>query len=222
VLDHELGHAFGLWHSHLLDCGTSATICSSANLVEYGDLIDTMGTVDSFSPHYNAYQKERLGWLNYGASPAIQTVQSSGTYTITPYEIEGSTPHALKILRSTNSATGAKTWYYLEARQALGFDAFLTNGTCSSCYTQNETTGVLFHLGTDGDGNSGDLIDMTPATPTYNNWWDPSLGVGRSFTDSTAGVTFTVQSVTSTGAVVNVQLAGGGGSTSSGGTTKHH
>jgi Gametolysin peptidase M11 len=26
VVDHELGHAFGLWHSHLLDCGPTATI----------------------------------------------------------------------------------------------------------------------------------------------------------------------------------------------------
>jgi hypothetical protein len=26
IVDHELGHAFGLWHSHLLDCGSAATI----------------------------------------------------------------------------------------------------------------------------------------------------------------------------------------------------
>ena len=216
VLDHELGHAFGLWHSHLLDCGTSATICSSGNIVEYGDLIDTMGFVDGFSPHYNAYQKERLGWLNYGASPSILTVQSSGTYTISPYELAGSGPNALKILQSTNSSTGAKTWYYLEAHQAIGFDAFLTNGTCSSCYTQNETTGVLFHLGTDGDSNSSDMIDMTPSTITYYNSWDPSLASGQGFTDSTAGVTFTVTSVTSAGATVQVAINGSSPSPASG------
>jgi hypothetical protein len=167
-----------------------------------------MGTVDSFSPHYNAFQKERLGWLNFGASPSILTVQSSGTYTISPYESEGSGPNALKILRSTNSTTGAKTWYYLEARQAVGFDAFLTNGTCSPCYTQNETTGVLFHLGTDGDGNSSDLIDMTPATTTYYNWWDPSLALGQIFTDSSAGVNFTITSVSGTGATVQIAMNG--------------
>jgi len=217
VLDHELGHAFGLWHSHLLDCGTSATVCSGGNLVEYGDLIDTMGTVDSFAPHYNTFQKERLGWLNYGASPPILTVQGSGTYTIQPYELEGSGPNALKILQSTNSTTGAKTWYYLEARQAIGFDAFLTNGTCSACYGENETTGVLFHLGTDGDSNSSDLIDMTPSTTTYYNWWDPSLAIGQSFTDSVAGATFTVTSVGSTGATVQITI--NGSSTTSGSLT---
>jgi hypothetical protein len=196
VIDHELGHAFGLWHSHLLDCGTTATICSGGTIVEYGDLMDTMGVPQTASADYNAFQKERLGWLNYGASPSIQTVTSSGTYTIYPYELGGPGPNALKVLQSTDPATGAKTWYYLEQRQALGFDAFLTNPIY---YTQNETTGVLFHLGTDGDGNSGDLIDMTPATPTYDGWWDPSLVVGQSFQDSTAGVTFTPTAVSGSG-----------------------
>jgi hypothetical protein len=211
VLDHEMGHAFGLWHAHLLDCGTSATICSGGNIIEYGDLIDTMGVAQTVAAHYNSFQKERLGWLNYGNSPLITTVTSSGSYTITPYE-QGSGPKTLKILKSTDSTTGAKTWYYLESRQGIGIDAFLTNGACPQCYTQNETTGVLFHLGTDGDGNSSDVIDMTPATPMYKNWWDASLAVGQTFTDSTAGVTFTVTSVSSTDATVQVTM---GGSTTS-------
>jgi hypothetical protein len=210
VLNHELGHAFGLWHSHLLDCGTSATICSNGTVVEYGDQIDVMGAVDGFSPHYNAFQKERLGWLNYGASPSIQTVTSSGTYTIYPYELGGAGPNALKVLKSTDPTTGAKTWYYLEARQAIGWDAFLTDGTCPQCYTQNETTGVLFHLGTDNDGNSSDLIDMTPATVTYYGWWDPSLVVGQSFTDATAGVTFAPTALSSAGATVQITMNGNG------------
>jgi len=207
VLDHEMGHAFGLWHAHLLDCGTSATICSSGNIVEYGDLVDTMGVAQTVAAHYNSFQKERLGWLNSGSSPSITTVTSSGSYTITPYE-QGSGPKTLKILKSTNSTTGAKTWYYLEARKAIGIDAFLADGSCPQCYTQDETNGVLFHLGTDGDGNSSDLIDMTPATPTYGNWWDPSLVIGQTFTDSTAGITFTVTSVSSTGATVQISMSG--------------
>jgi M6 family metalloprotease-like protein len=206
TIDHEMGHAFGLWHSHFLDCGTSSTICSSGTTVEYGDLLDTMGVPQTASAHYNAFQKERLGWLNYGASPSIQTVQQTGTYTISPYESGGSGPNALKILKSTDSTTGAKTWYYLEARQAVGFDAFLTNNTY---YTQNETTGVLFHLGTDGDGNSGDLIDMTPATPTSTGWFDASLVPGQSFQDSGAGVTITPTSVSSGGATVQITMNGG-------------
>lgn len=207
VIDHEFGHAFGLWHSHLYDCGTTATICSNPSIDEYGDIVDTMGTPQPFSPHYHAFQKERLGWLNYGTSPSIQTITSSGTYTIYPYELAGPGPNALKILKSTDSTTGAKTWYYLETRQATGFDAFLTNSTCAYCYTQNETVGVLFHVGTDGDGNTGDLLDMTPATLTYYWWFDPSLAVGQTFQDSTAGLTVTTASVTSSGGAVNIQLS---------------
>ncbi len=201
VIDHELGHAFGLLHSHLYDCGTSATICSSPFIVEYGDLLDTMGVPQTASPDYNAFQKERLGWLNYGASPSIQTVTTSGTYTINTYELGGSGPNALKIWKSTDPTTGAKTWYYLEARQAVGFDAFLTNPIY---WTQNETTGVLFHVGTDGDGNTGDLLDMTPATPTYRAWFDPSLVVGQSFQDPAAAVSFAPTVVSSSGATVQI------------------
>jgi len=204
TLVHELGHAFGLWHSHLLNCGTNATVCSNGTVVEYGDILDVMGQSQTASPDYNAFQKERLGWLNYGASPAIITVTTSGTYTISPFELAGGNPKALKILKSTDSMTGAKTWYYLEARQALGFDAFLINPVY---YTQNETTGVLFHIGTDVNGNTSSLHDMTPATSASTGWFDASLAVGQSLQDSATGVTFTTQSVTSAGATVNVQFS---------------
>jgi Gametolysin peptidase M11 len=208
TIDHELGHAFGLWHSHLLDCGANATIGSNCAINEYGDIIDTMGAYQTASPHYNSFQKERLGWLNYGSSPSITTVQSGGTYTIDAYEAGGPGPDALKILKSTNPTTGAKTWYYVEARQAIGFDAFLTNGACALCYTQNETSGVLVHVGTDNDGNTSDLLDMTPATQTYAWWFDPSLVASQSFADPATGVVLTTEWVTSTTAAVNVQFTG--------------
>lgn len=217
IIAHELGHAFGLWHAHLLDCGTSASICSGGMLVEYGDPLDVMGVPQTAAPEYNAFQKERLGWLNYGGSPSIQTITNSGTYTISPLEQGGAGPDALKILKSTDPTTGVKTWYYLESRQALGADAFLSSSTY---YTQNETTGVLFHVGTDGDGNTSDLIDMTPVTSTSTGWLDASLVAGQSFQDSAAGVTITTESVNSGSAVVNIQFAAGasGTTTQSSGT----
>lgn len=204
VINHEMGHAFGLWHSHMLDCGTTSTLCSTGTLQEYGDQMDVLGTVQSAYPDYNAFQKERLGWLNYGASPAIQTVTSSGTYTIYPYEVGGSGPNALKVLQSTDATTGAQTWYYLESRQATGFDAFLTTWPYAS--TQNLTTGVLFHLGTEGNGNSSALLNMAPAVPTYD--FEMALPVGQDFQDSTAGVTFTPTAVSSSGATVQITLNG--------------
>src|SRR5207249_3422969 len=103
---HELGHNFGLYHSHLLDCGTSilSGVCS---VQEYGDLYDTMGGEDG---HFNSVQKSRLGWLGSGVVP-ITTVTASGTYALEPYEIASTNPKALKILKFTNPTTGLSTWY---------------------------------------------------------------------------------------------------------------
>jgi hypothetical protein len=203
IVDHELGHQLGLYHSHSLDCGTGVTIGSNCNVIEYGDILDTIGAPQTPSPHFNAFQKERLGWLNYGASPSIKTVQTAGTYLLNAYELGGAGPNALKILKSTDPATGTKTWYYLEARQAIGFDGFI-----SSESSENETDGVLLHIGTDGNGNTSDLLDMTPATPAYYWWFDPSLAVGQSFQDPASGLTLTTSWVTSTEAAVTVQFSG--------------
>jgi len=71
TLQHELGHAFGLFHSHSLNCGATSTICSNGSVVEYGDEMDTMGTTADWSPDYNAFQKQRLGWLALNSLPAI-------------------------------------------------------------------------------------------------------------------------------------------------------
>ena len=83
-----MGHNFGLYHSHAWDCGAPpiGTGCTS---IEYGDTLDVMG---GSSYHFNAFQKERLGWLNYGASPPITPVTASGTYSIDGYEAVGEQP----------------------------------------------------------------------------------------------------------------------------------
>jgi hypothetical protein len=98
--------------------------------------------------HFNAFQKERLGWLNAGASPPITTVLTDGTYPLEPYEITGSGPKALKILKSIDPSTGKRTWYYVETRQPIGFDDFL------DANANNIVEGVLIHTGTEGNGNT--------------------------------------------------------------------
>ncbi|HET7873904.1 MAG TPA: NEW3 domain-containing protein [Methylomirabilota bacterium] len=194
VVGHEMGHNLGLWHSHALECG-STVLGSSCSSIEYGDTLDIMGNPSS--GHFNAYQKERLGWLNYGASPPVTTVQSAGTYTIDTFETAGANPKALKILKSADPQTGQKTWYYVEFRQAVGYDSFLSGNT-------NVLNGVVIHLGTDASGNTNYLLDMTPATAS---WSDPALDVSLSFNDPNAGVTVTPLSVNGGSATVSVTTA---------------
>src|SRR5205085_684391 len=118
---------------------SGTTIGSNCSTGDYGDLFDTMGNVTS--SHFNAYQKERLGWLNYGSSLPVQTVTSSGSYQLTPYASTGSGVRALKILKG-NDSSGGKAYYYVEFRQPVGFDSGLSSYSGS-------TNGVLVHTGSE-------------------------------------------------------------------------
>jgi hypothetical protein len=191
VVGHEMGHNLGLYHSNGLDCGDSV-VGTSCTAIEYGDSIDIMG--NSRAIHFNAFQKERLGWLNYNASPPITTVQASGTYWLDPYEAQTSTPKALKILKSVDPTTGFRTWYYVEFRQSLGFDSSLSGFT-------NVLNGVVVHTGSESSGNTSYLLDLTPADSFSTN---PALDAGQSFYDPSAGVTITTVSASSSGASVDV------------------
>src|SRR5689334_17027960 len=111
VLGHEMGHNLGLYHSHSLVC--AAGTCTAS---EYGDTLDIMG---SSVGHYNAFQKERLGWLNYNISPPITTVSTDGVYWAARYETQDSDPKALKIFKGVDPSTGHNTYYYVEYRAGV-------------------------------------------------------------------------------------------------------
>ena len=191
---HEIGHNFGLFHSRSLDCGSNV-VCGTCSTNEYGDIFDIMG--GGSAAHINLFQKERLGWVNNGVSPPIQTVTASGTYWIDAYGPTSYGTKGLKILKSTDPTTGKKTWYYLERRTAYGFDSYMAE-------IPNLMSGVLIHTGSEASGRDGYLLDMTPAT---TSWYDPALVAGQSFTDTTAGITITVLSADNTGALVQVSTS---------------
>ena len=199
MISHEVGHQLGLQHSDGLDCDVSA-LGNTCVQRGYTDTADTMGG----HGHFNAFQKERLGWLNAAGAPPITTVTASGRYAIERYETPGTAAKALKILRAVDPASGQKTWYYLEYRQAIGFDAVLAG-------LGNLTTGVQVRTGTLTAGGIGTslLLDMTAssnATIAYDIW-DGALGVGRTYSDGAAGVSFTVVSADASAAVLDVTVA---------------
>jgi len=194
---HEMGHTFGLLHSGSLDCGASVmgSNCTSSS---YGDPADTMGS--GFAAQFNATHKEKLGWLNASGQPPITTVAASGSYTITPFETTGTEAKALKIPRGVDPATGNTSYYYIEYRQPVGFDAGLGS-------TGNLTQGVLVHTG--GVNQASVLLDMTPdsaPTSSFTDMRDAALLVGRTYVDSVAGVTITLKSADANGATIDVQI----------------
>ena len=194
VVGHELGHNLGLYHSHSYDCGTTV-LGTTCTIGEYGDSLDLMG--GSSTAHFNAFQKERLGWLGYGVSPPLTQVTASGTYTVAPYESRDVRPKALKILKGTD-ATGRRMYYYVEYRQGIGFDAFVANNA-------NVRSGVVIHTGTESSGNSSYLLDMTPVT---SSWLDPALGLNQTFADVDAGITITPLWADATAVGVSVTYTG--------------
>lgn len=181
VVAHELGHNFGDYHSQSTPC--SASGCSN---VEYGDDRDVMGNPNS--GHLTAYQKERLGWLNYGTSPGIQSVTTSGSYFVDPLYTPGGSK-ALKIFKGTETS-GARTYYYLEARVQAGFDNQMPGG-------------VIVHTGTENVANSSFQIDLAPTTTAFDSVLDP----GQTFTDAT-GISFRTTSAGAGGATIQVTLPG--------------
>lgn len=179
VVGHEGGHNYGLYHSHSMSC--DSTTCTTS---EYGDSWDIMGAT---SGHLNTFQKERLGWLNYGTSPPLTTVTADGTYWMDAYEPVGSNSKALKIVKSTDPSTGKKTYYYLEYRAKSGFDGGLSSG-------------VVAHTGSESSANSSYTWDLFPTTST-TDW---VLDVGQTYNDSNAAITMTTTQLTSSSAAVQV------------------
>ncbi len=198
LLGHEMGHNFGLHHSHALECGAT-TLGTDCQTYEYGDRLDIMGNYTA--GHLNAFQKAQLGWLGYGISPPIASIETSGTYSLEPYELGGDGAKAMKILKGIDPAMGTKIWYYLEYRQALGFDGFLADNG-------NILNGVVVHKGTDADRRSSFLLDMTPgsSTSSYYDWDDHALEGGISYSDPDAGTIITTAWTDGVGATVHVDF----------------
>jgi hypothetical protein len=85
----------------------------------------------------------------------------------------------------------------IEARQAIGYDAFMSSWT-------NVMTGVALHTGSESGGNTTCLLDMTPES---SSWYDPALTSSRTFTDSDAGLTLTTVTAGPSGATLSVTLS---------------
>jgi hypothetical protein len=195
TINHELGHNIGLYHSNKKDCGSVTTDGTNCSVVEYGDYLSAMSSTTS-SKHFNSFHKEQLGWL----AGRLTTLTASGTVTLSALETEDSfAPKTLKIPKGVDPANN-KQWYYIEYRQALGFDSALASEA------PNYLSGVRLREGTDNQPNSSYLLDPTPNSTSYD-WDDISLDPGQTYYDDTNNITISVLSSNSEQAVLEVQLS---------------
>ncbi|WP_273992560.1 Ig-like domain-containing protein [Vibrio parahaemolyticus] len=209
VIAHEFGHNLGLSHAKALDCG-DASVSNNCSVIEYGDSYDVMGTPDM--GYINTYYKERMGWLNDAESPNILTATQDGLYEIAEYETQDITQNiALKIPRGVNPNTGLKEWFYVEYRQAMGYDQFLDDRSYM-LFRGDVTDGVIVRLVEEGAEESY-ILHMKPNSDysqVYGrkDWKDTALPVGDSFTDPVSGLTINLANAANGFAGVNVSFGG--------------
>jgi MYXO-CTERM domain-containing protein len=219
VLVQEPGHNFGMQHSSSLAC-PGASYADDPNTCtdsEYGDVFDPMG---GGCRHMNGWQKSYQGWLQ-GCN--VVKVTDSGTFNLVPIEPSCNGVQLLQI-KSPKSRTfnrpaggggnaGVETFthYYVELRAPDDFDGTLASGSRAL------TPMVLIHVANDlrtrtQSGLHTFLLDMTPSTAGRTAFNDAGLAAGQSFTDPAGGLTITTQSLSATGATINVTYASGSGS----------
>jgi hypothetical protein len=197
VTVHEVGHNLGLWHSHSLRCTDGSgqvpygPTCDPFD--EYGDLFDAMGHGFFGVGHFNAAQKNRLGWISGRYLEASTPLRSRVRVNLSPLE----TSDGMKAL----AIRAGGTTFWVEYREAVGVDSWLSNWT-------GALNGVLVHIPQPSDGSNGsNLLDMTPNS--IWGWSDAALPVGASYTDPSRSFTLTVRSRTQGGVTVVVRRAVG-------------
>ena len=196
TIGHEMGHNFGLHHAEYLNCKDNI-IGDDCLAVTYGDNMDIMGAY-GVEGHFNAFNKEQLGWLSTDLENIVEA-NTDGSYVIEPYETSllGSVK-GVKVPRGVDPNTGEKQWYYVEYRQAIGFDDFLST-------KPGITSGVVIHSSPESSSRGSQLLDMTPQSNLFDTD-DAALPVGSSFTDPDAGITISTEWVDTTGASIHVSF----------------
>lgn len=187
----ELGHNYGMGHSHAYSCPVAADGFDHAPYqdcehVEYGHPYDPMG---NGCGHMNVVQKTFMGWLE-GCN--VVTATSSGTFNLVPTELPCDGTQALRFPAYDGR------YYYLEYRAGLPpFQAGL---------------GVLVNIAGEVGGFGPPNYVLDELGPNENGY----LLEGDSFTDPNPDVpveeraTFTVLELHPTHAVIQVTLPGGG------------
>lgn len=190
VTAHELGHNLGLHHAGSWTCtsgGVRVQISGDCTVTEYGDPFDTMGNIAY--RHNNGWNLAKLGVLG---PENVETVESSGAYTLRSALHRTTEPTVLRIPRARDLDGEIASWYYLEIRQT---------GEVFENVSDASTAGVSIRATAQGSSPETLLLDANPDTATFQ---DAPLASGETFDGETARVTTVAAG--GGGATVSVQL----------------
>lgn len=218
-LAHEYMHTLGALHSNSLTCldasGKQLTLSDRCSGLEYGSPYDIMGNALFYAGgsyafpgphsglwHVNAIHKAKAGWLG---TTNIQTVDSSGTYSLYPLEFFSNGTQLIRISKDRNGNTlfSGGHYYYLELRKRYGFDDYVVDWPAVNT--------VILYAGSDYKMSSaGYTLDMTPDSypSSLDDFFDGGIGVGQTFEDIQAGIKITVTSMNEQKADVQITLSG--------------
>ncbi len=206
VLAQELGHNYGMRHSHSYDCqdgGQDVPYSDDCTFAEYGHPFDPMG---GGCGHMNQVQKGYMDWLG-GCNQVTAT--ADGTFNLMPTELPCDGHQSLRFLTGNVDDDDNPLYYYLEYRRPLGqFDD-------PGPQWGSGLSGVLVHVGTELDANTFESmgLDYTYGPTNYildmpgQGWF---MHEGESYADHDGVVTFSVLEENDTHAVIQAEFPGGG------------
>lgn len=177
VTAHEIGHAFGLAHANFWQTAGTSAIGAGTN-EEYGGHWDVMGGIGLPYGHYNAQAKNQIKWL---PDAFVSEITTSGLYRIYAQDqaiLDPSKRFALKI-RKDSSRT-----YWGELRGLY---------TGHSTRTWADFGLILGWKFPSAGGSNWQLIDTTPGSAFGKD--DSPISLGRTFSDTEAGIHLTTVAV---------------------------
>ncbi len=198
---HEGGHNLGLRHSNSLDYDTLPIGPVDADGVhtEYGDPFSSMGVDPG---HYAAPHKSMLGWIGEGAG--YQTVQSSGTWTVSPLSSQSGSLYALRVQRGA----GTDQWLWIEYRQPVGpYEPTVLINEAPRSFN-----GVLVHLEDPSlTANWPDYANLLTFQPVRlpNDFTQAMLPANTTWADPYTNLTLTIGAAAPTGIPVTVSYDNG-------------
>lgn len=192
---HELGHNYGLGHANRWST-TDGSVAGAGNNVEYGDPFDIMGGGSGPAGHFHMQGKALLNWLS-PSQWTDATVAGSGVRRVHRFDSSATSPanvpRGLRILKGGTNNTDAAQYYWVGYRPGITDNSWLQRGAYLIWERPNF--------------NQGWLLDTTPDSGSSE---DSALLLGRTYSDTAAGVHLTPVALGGSGANswidVNVQL----------------